>query len=177
MNENAWVPSKGHHITMIGLVAALYVVLTFLLAPLSFGMGLRISEGLNYLGLYNRRHILGISLGVFLTNYFAYGLWDMVIGTLSTLVFVPLGVWLAKKWTPKVKGFLPKRLDPMLIEYAILTLVFSWSMFTIAGMVVFLGASDAFWPLYGSMVVVEALSMSLGGLIIYPLSRRLDLSK
>ena len=170
------VDSKATTITRTAIVAAMYVILTFLLAPLSFGPGFRISEGLNFLSLYNKRHIYAITLGVFIVNYFAYGPWDMIVGSLSSLVFLSIGRYLAKKashWTVR-RGY---KQDPILVEYLVLALVFSLSMFTITIMVIMLGFEDAFWPLYISQVLIEFGSMALGAIVIYPLSKRIDLTK
>ncbi|MBG9981532.1 QueT transporter family protein [Aerococcaceae bacterium DSM 111020] len=169
--------SKAHDIVSIAVVAALYIIISIILAPLSFGIGLRISEGLNFLALYNRRHIYGLTLGVFFSNYFAYGALDMLIGSLSTLVFVTLGCWLADFIVNRIDYYQSLPFDSMLLKYLILSIVFSLSMFTIAGMVFFLDASQAFWPLYINMAVIEMLSMVLGGMLIYPISKRIDLTK
>ncbi|EFR31628.1 QueT transporter family protein [Eremococcus coleocola] len=170
------VNSKAHDMTLMAVVSALYVVLTFLLAPLAFGPGFRISEGLNFLALYNKRHIYAITVGVFIVNYFAYGIWDMVIGSLSSLVFLFIGKYLAEKaatWAQKA-GF---KGDPMLVKYAILAIVFSLSMFTITLMIIMLGSGDAFWPLYISQVVIELGSLALGAIFMYPLSKRIDFTR
>ncbi len=48
-------------------------------------------------------------------------------------------------------------------------------MFTIAAMLVFIiDTGEAFWPLYVYLVVSEALAMILGGLIVYPVMKRID---
>ena len=50
--NSSYAPSRAHSLVKAGLVAALYIVLTLLVAPVAFGpVQFRISEGLNYLGL------------------------------------------------------------------------------------------------------------------------------
>lgn len=158
-----------------GIVAAVYIVLTFVLAPLSFGpLGIRLSEGLNFLALYNKRYIYAITLGVFVVNYFSYGVWDMVVGSLSSLVFLTFGRWIADwvaEWITKHTKY---RNNPMLIKYGILIVIFSASMFTIAMLTVVLGFEAAFWPTYIFMMVTEAISMTAGAFIMYPLSQRIN---
>ncbi|MGX7141338.1 QueT transporter family protein [Facklamia languida] len=167
-----------YDLTMVGLVAAAYIVLTMILAPLSFGIGLRISEGLNFLALYNKRHIYGITLGVFVVNYFAYGVSDMIVGSLSSLVFLFLGKLLAEWLIDEKHLFSHLKLDPMILKYLIIGTLFSISMFTIAILVVVLGAGwGAFWVIYLQMVVIEAISLALGGVILYLVSQRVDLTK
>lgn len=167
-----------YDLTMVGLVAAAYVVLTLVLAPLSFGMGIRISEGLNFLALYNKRHIYGITLGVFVVNYFSYGVSDMIVGSLSSLVFLLLGKYLAEWLVDDRRIFRHLKVDPMILKYLVLGILFSLSMFTIAILVVVLGAGwEAFWVLYLQMAVTEAIGLALGGIILYLVSQRVNLSK
>lgn len=167
-----------YDLTMVGLVAAAYIVLTLVLAPLSFGMGIRISEGLNFLALYNKRHIYGITLGVFVVNYFSYGVSDMVVGSLSSLVFLLLGKYLAEWLVDDRRIFRHLKVDPMILKYLVLGILFSLSMFTIAILVVVLGAGwEAFWVLYLQMAVTEAIGLALGGIILYLVSQRVNLSK
>lgn len=167
-----------YDLTMVGLVAAAYIVLTLVLAPLSFGMGIRISEGLNFLALYNKRHIYGITLGVFVVNYFSYGVSDMIVGSLSSLVFLLLGKYLAEWLVDDRRIFRHLEVDPMILKYLVLGILFSLSMFTIAILVVVLGAGwEAFWVLYLQMAVTEAIGLALGGIILYLVSQRVNLSK
>lgn len=66
----------------MALVTALYVVVTVLLAPLSFGpIQLRLAELFNYLGVFNKRYIWSITLGVAIANAASpLGIIDIVIG-------------------------------------------------------------------------------------------------
>lgn len=167
-----------YDLTMVGLVAAAYIVLTMVLAPLSFGMGIRISEGLNFLALYNKRHIYGITLGVFVVNYFSYGVSDMIVGSLSSLVFLLLAKYVAERLVDDKHLFSHWKMDPMIIKYIILGVIFSLSMFTIAILVVLLGAGwEAFWVLYLQMAVTEAIGLAIGGAILYLVAKRVNLSK
>lgn len=138
---------EAYGLAVSGVIAALYIVLTLAFAPLSFGpLQFRLSEGLNFLALYNKRYVYAMTVGVFIVNYFAFGMWDMIIGSLG-------------------------------IQYAVLLIIFSLSMFTIAGLIIFLGAEEAFWPLYWTLAASEAVAMGLGGLLVYPIARRFDFSK
>lgn len=169
---------SARDIALTGLVGAAYIVLTLITAPFSLGLGIRISEGLNFLALYNKRHIWGVTLGVFLVNYFAYGVWDMIIGSLHTVISLYLGVWLAEKVTSKLKENNALSIDPMIIKYIVVGIVFTLFMFMIAIMVVMLGAGwEAFWGIYISMMGAEALSLVAGGFIIFLTSKRIDLTR
>lgn len=158
-----------------GIVAAVYIVLTMTFAPLSFGpLGIRLSEGLNFLALYNKRYIYGITVGVFVVNYFSYGVWDMIVGSLSSLVFLTIGRWVADKVADWVVNHTQFSGDPMIVKYIVLTIIFSASMFTIAALTIVLGFESAFWPTYLFMMVTEAISMTAGAFIMYPLSKRIN---
>ncbi len=86
------------------IVAAIYVVMTLMLSPLSFGIvQVRFSEMLNYTALFNRRYVWAVTLGVFLANLASpTAILDVPIGTIGTLAFILLSRWLAKfvhqKW-------------------------------------------------------------------------------
>lgn len=167
--------SSTMELTKIGLVAALYIALTFMVAPVAFGpVQFRISEILNFLGLHNRRYLYALTLGVVIVNMYQFGPIDMVIGGGSTFIFI----WLSRKvgdWV--VKHFKPKKWDPTLIRYIILTILFSLSMFTIAGMLVIVGAEAAFWPVYLSLFLSELVVLTIGLFIMYPLSKRIDFNE
>ena len=167
---------KARFIANTAIIAGIYVVVTFITAPFAFGpLNFRVAEGLNFLGLYNRKHILSVALGVFISNYFAYGPVDMIVGTLSTLIFVYIGQWLSHYIVNKMQPEHLKNIDPMLIKYLIMAIFFSLSMISIALMIKFLGYQGPFIPLYLGMVLSEFIAMVLGGFIIYPLSKRINL--
>ena len=83
-------------LTHIAIVAALYVVLT-IVPPfnlISYGpYQFRIAEMFNLLGFYNRKYIIAVTLGCVIANFFSFNMIDVVVGSLSTLVFVGSGVY------------------------------------------------------------------------------------
>ena len=71
------------------LIAALYVVLSLVFAPISFGpVQLRISEALCVLPYFTSAAIPGLFIGCIISNCFASGMiWaDIMFGSLATLV-------------------------------------------------------------------------------------------
>lgn len=75
------------------IVAALYAVLTWVLAPISYGpIQFRLSEILVLLVFFNPKYIYAIILGCFLANTTSsLGWYDMVFGTLATtLAVIPM---------------------------------------------------------------------------------------
>lgn len=148
------------------IVAAIYVVMTLMLSPLSFGIvQVRFSEMLNYTALFNRRYVWAVTLGVFLANLASpTAILDVPIGTIGTLAFILLSRWLAKfvhqKWA----------------KFAIMGVLFALSMFTVAGELVVL-SKVPFWPTYGTIALGEAPSMAVGGAVMMVLTRFVDLDK
>ncbi|MBR2793641.1 MAG: QueT transporter family protein, partial [Solobacterium sp.] len=76
----------------IGLIAAVYTVLTLGLAPFSFGpIQVRISEALTLLPLIWKPSIAALTLGCFLSNLLGVALnmtgpIDIVVGTMATFL-------------------------------------------------------------------------------------------
>lgn len=75
-------------ITRSALIAALYVALTLLLRPLSYGsIQFRLAEALTLLPILFVEAIPGLAIGCLIANIFSgYGAYDMIFGTLATLI-------------------------------------------------------------------------------------------
>ena len=80
------------------VMAALYIALTLLIAPLSFGVvQVRVSEVLCVLGLFSPAAIPGLTIGCFIANILGpNGMIDAVLGSLATLIGM-IGMWLLRK--------------------------------------------------------------------------------
>lgn len=172
-------PSKFSTLDMtkVAIIAALYVVITLLIAPIAFGpVQFRISESLNFLALHNKRYIWAITIGVFIANFMTYGIIDMVVGASSTFIFLCLGRWLGNQIVDKLGQSKKNKLSPQWIRYITLTVVFALSMFTTTTTIVLVGADAAFLPTYISLAISEFLAMTLGMFVMYPLSQRIDFS-
>ena len=82
-------------------IAALYVVLTLIFAPISFGeMQVRISEALTILPLFTPAAIPGLFVGCLLGNILGGAIvWDVLFGSLATLIGAAGGYLLRKnRW-------------------------------------------------------------------------------
>lgn len=157
------------------IVTSLYVVLTLLVAPVAYGpIQFRISEILNYLGLYHRRYIYAVTLGVFIANFQQYGPVDMIVGSLTSLFSILVGRWLGQQIVNGLKKRGYKQLNEALIQYVTLAIVFAIGSFPLAVMLVILGAEASFWPVYGSFALSELIVMVLGIPIMMTLSKRID---
>lgn len=87
-------------ITDNALVAAVYAVLTILLGNFGYGdIQFRIAEILLFLVFFRRDFIVGIVLGTVIANAFSPLLpWDMLFGTLATLIVCGLIAITPKMW-------------------------------------------------------------------------------
>ena len=76
-------------------IAALYVVLTLIFAPISYGaVQVRIAEALTILPLFTSAAVPGLFVGCLIANIFGGGvIWDVIFGSLATLI----GAWLGYK--------------------------------------------------------------------------------
>lgn len=91
---------KIRRITDNALVAALYAALTILLSFMSYGdIQFRIAEILLFLVFFRKDFSLGIILGTLIANAFSPLLpWDMIFGTLATVIVVSLISITPKMW-------------------------------------------------------------------------------
>lgn len=85
-----------------GIIAALYVVLTYVAytANLSgqLSVQMRLSEALTILPYFTAAAIPGLTIGCLLANIFTgAAIWDVVFGTLATLIGA-VGTWLLRKY-------------------------------------------------------------------------------
>ncbi|MBD7913242.1 QueT transporter family protein [Clostridium cibarium] len=72
------------------IIAAIYAILTLVLAPISYGaIQIRISEIMVLLALFDPFYIVGLTLGCFIANILGpNGLVDAIFGTLATFISV-----------------------------------------------------------------------------------------
>ena len=75
-------------LTRAALIAALYLLLTILFQPISFGaVQFRISEALTLLPILTADAIPGLLIGCLLANLLGGGIWyDVVLGSIATLL-------------------------------------------------------------------------------------------
>ncbi|WP_136093710.1 QueT transporter family protein [Streptococcus pyogenes] len=159
-----------HDYVHIGLVAALYVVLTITppLNAISYGMyQFRISEMMNFLAFYHRKYIIAVTLGCMIANFYSFGLIDVFVGGGSTLIFVTLGVILFSKYQ---KDYLFNGIFNKAFVY--FSFFFATSMFTVATELYFFGAP--FLLTWFTTALGELVSLLIGSLIIDKLSQRIS---
>ena len=133
---------RTRSITRAALIAALYAGLTLAvnftpLGALQYGaVQFRVSEALTVLPALTSAAVPGLFVGCLVSNLFGMGAWDIVLGSLATL----LAAWLSRKLR-RHPWLVP--LPPILVNAAV-----------IGGMLYFLGAADG--TLWASMLTVGA---------------------
>jgi uncharacterized membrane protein len=100
------------------MIAALYVAITILFAPVSFGeIQLRVSEALTLLPFYIPAAVPALFVGCLIANFIGgFGLWDVVFGSGATL----LAAWLSSRMPNIWLAALPPVVVNMLIIGALL---------------------------------------------------------
>lgn len=103
------------------MIAAVYVALTAAFAPISFGpVQFRISEALCILPFFTPAAIPGLFVGCLLSNLFYSTLWDVVFGSLATLIGA-VGSWYLRrhKWCVCLPPILANTvIIPWVLRYA-----------------------------------------------------------
>ncbi|MFL0166630.1 QueT transporter family protein [Candidatus Clostridium helianthi] len=86
MNNNNTVK----RLVKTAIIAALYAVITLVLAPISYGpIQFRVSEIMVLLAFFDPFYIVGLTLGCFIANILGpNGLADIIFGTLATFISV-----------------------------------------------------------------------------------------
>ena len=156
---------------LAALVAALYVVVTTVLAAFSFGVvQVRLSEMFNHLVSFNKRYIAAVTLGVFIANVIAspLGILDIATGTLQTLLALLVMYGLSRVVRNRIA------------QMALNTVVAVFFMCMIAWEIAIV-AQTAFWPTFWanwlSIGIGELASMIVGGIIVFLLSLKIDFTK
>ncbi|MFA5449181.1 MAG: QueT transporter family protein [Clostridia bacterium] len=138
-------------------VAALYFVLTFWLPPVFFGpIQFRPGEALTLLPLLFPESVIGLTVGCLLANIFSpYAWFDMVFGTLATLIAAVLTWVIGKKlreknlWLRGAIGAMP----PILVNAVVLPLM--WFL---------AGAEQVLFFSFGSILATQSATILLLGI-------------
>ncbi|MDR1521521.1 MAG: QueT transporter family protein [Streptococcaceae bacterium] len=159
--------TKIYALAKAAIVTGLYIVLTCVLAPISYGMiQVRFSEMFNHLIHYNKRYLWAVTFGVFIANAYSFCAIDMIVGSLATLTFLSLSLKIGKYF------------ENMRKKQLITSLLMSISMFTIALELKILNIDyHSFWIIFITMALGELFSMLFGGVVINIIARRIDLTK
>ncbi len=155
---------KTRVLTQAALIAALYVVLTYIsnLAGLASGaVQVRISEALTILPAFTFSAVPGLAVGCVVANLLTgAALWDVVFGSLATLVGA-LGTY----YLGKNKYLAP--VFPIASNTAIIPLVLK----------IVYGVSDGYGFLFATIFIGELISCGILGTVLYSAIKRADIFK
>ena len=143
-----------------GLIAALYVGLTYLSASVGLASGViqvRISEALTILPVFTAAAIPGLTVGCVLANLLTgCAAWDVVFGSLATLIGA-VGTRMMKK-TPQL-AWIPPVVANVVIVPIVLMKVY--------------GVPDAWWYLVLTVGAGELIACGLLGLLVWRVGQRI----
>ena len=113
---------KTKIIARLGVVAGMYAMLTILFMPIAFGpIQVRIAEGLSVLPIFFLEAPWALFVGCIIANMFsAFGVLDVVVGSLTTLVAALLTRLIYKK----TKNVYISLLPPVILNAIFVPLVF-----------------------------------------------------
>lgn len=125
---------KGRAVKFIArtaVIAALYAILTLVLAPIAYGpLQFRVAESLTLLPILFLEAVPGLTIGCLIANIFsAYGWYDMVFGTLATLIAAALTRFIATRKKMSKTELMPivASFPPIFVNALILPII--WLLF------------------------------------------------
>ena len=146
---------KTLHLTRAALIAALYVILTFISQIFGLASGViqfRLSEALTCMPLFYREAIPGLWIGCVLANLLTgCAVWDIVFGSAATLLGA-VGTWYIGRKKPLLGPVFPI-LSNMLIVPLVLRYVY--------------GAEGSYWFLMVTVGAGEIVCCGILGMLLY----------
>ncbi|MEB2279904.1 QueT transporter family protein [Lysinibacillus xylanilyticus] len=154
---------KVKFLTTSGIIAALYIAITLLVAPFGFTeVQFRISEMFNHLVAFNPRFAFGIIIGVFISNLFSpNGIIDLYFGVAHSMITLGLFILICK--------FVKNIWARLVVN----TLLFTCTMFIIAFELNIALELPFFWT-WLTVAVGEFVVLAVGAPIMYTLNKRLN---
>jgi uncharacterized membrane protein len=150
-----------------GILAALYIAVSALIAPFGFtNVQFRVSEMFNHLIVFNKKYLFGIILGVFLTNLFFSPMvaYDLIFGVGQSLIALTITIVSARF----IKGIWKR----MIVN----TIVFTVTMFIIA-LELNLAFELPFLFTWLTVAAGEFVVMAVGMPIMYFVNKRVNFEK
>ncbi|MBD8025537.1 QueT transporter family protein [Ureibacillus sp. Re31] len=154
---------KVKFIATTGIIAALYMAVTLLVAPFGFTeIQFRLSEMFNHLVAFNPRYMLGIIIGVFIANLFSpLGIYDLVFGVGQSIITLAIFI------------FICKFVKNIWLRLIINTFLFTCTMFIIAFELNIALQLPFLWTWF-TCAVGEFAVLAVGAPIMYLLNKRLN---
>ncbi|MGG0655087.1 QueT transporter family protein [Rummeliibacillus pycnus] len=157
---------KTKSLAISAIIAALYIAVSMLIAPFGFtNVQFRISEMFNHLVVFNKKYMIGIVIGVFITNLFSpLGTYDLVFGVGQSILALGITIFSAR--------FIKGQLSRMIFN----TLVFTITMFIIAIELNFV-LHLPFLFTWLTVAAGEFVVMAVGIPVMTALNKRINFSK
>ena len=150
-------------LTMAGLIAALYVLLTLFAQMLGMASGViqvRISEALTILPIFTAAAVPGLTIGCFLSNFMTgCAAWDVVFGTLATFLGA-VGTRIIGRRIPVLGPVFPIAANCIIVPQVLIHVY---------------GAEEALWFLVITVGIGEILSCGVLGWMLYKALKRTTL--
>ena len=148
-------------ITQAGIIAALYLVLTYVANLMGLASGaiqVRLSEVLTILPVFTWAAVPGLAIGCLIANLLTgCAIWDVVMGSIATLIGAVGTRYLGRKnkWLAPIPPILANAIIvPFVLQYAY-------------------GVEDAYWFLFATVGLGEVISCGILGMIFFnKLSKR-----
>lgn len=157
---------KVKELAKIAMVSGLYVALTLVLSPFSFGaLQFRLSEMFNHLVIFNKRNIIAVTFGCVIANMFSpLGIIDILVGSISTLLMTT------------TIYFVTKKIENLKVKLFVSSLISIIFMFPIALELNYIFKVPV---LYTFLVtgIGEFISMLVGAVVIFNVNKVIDLKK
>ncbi|WP_253255211.1 QueT transporter family protein [Listeria ivanovii] len=153
-------------LAQMALVTSLYIVVTLLLNPISYGaIQLRISETFNLLVVFDKKYIWSITMGVVISNlYSPLGVIDAFVGGGSSFFALALTFMI----TASIKR--------LIIKLIVASFIVSLTMFTVAAELKWV-LGFPFLETYLFVGIGELFTMLLGTIIILAINSKVDLKR
>ena len=154
-------------LTLSAMIAAIYFVCCFVEQSFASGaIQCRLSEASTLLPLFFPEAIVGVTIGCLIFNVTSGVIWDMIFGTLTTLISAFLtyliGRFIKKDWLKVILGGLP----PVLLNAFIIPLVLIFGY----------GLNDAYFYLVLTVGIGEFIAVYVvGGLLYFPLKKAFEI--
>lgn len=158
---------KTKNLVTNAVVAALYVVITSLLSFMSFGaIQFRVAEMLNHLAVFNKKYILGIVGGVFISNLFFSTMvaYDIVFGVAHSLLSL------------LIMSGITRKITNIWVKMSVNTIVFTLGSAIIAWEL-YLALQFPFWFSYFTVAIGEFVVMGIGMPIMVYLDKKIHFNK
>lgn len=154
---------KVRSMAINGIIAALYVAVSLLIAPLAFSnIQFRISEIFNHLVVFNKKYFFGIIIGVFVANLFSpLGMIDLLFGVGMSVLALVATIISAKF----IKGT-TQRMVFNIAMFAVFSFLIAIELEIVFGV--------PFWIGWLTVAIGEIVVMTVGIPVMIALNKRLN---